>query len=45
MFRLVRTSERLTRLMQTFYFSLPSLKNVGMFLLLIFYIYSLAGKT
>ena len=36
-------SSRLTRLCRTFYYSLPSLNNIGMFLLLIYYIYAIAG--
>ena len=42
-FRIIRHSSHLRRLCRTFYFSLPSLKNIGMFLLLIYYIYAVGG--
>jgi hypothetical protein len=43
LFRVIRQSSHLKRLCRTFYFSLPSLKNIGMFLLLIYYIYAVGG--
>lgn len=40
---MIRISSRLQRLVRTFYLSLPSLQNIGMFLLLILYIYAGIG--
>jgi hypothetical protein len=41
--QVIRISSRLQRLVRTFYLSLPSLQNIGMFLLLILYIYAGIG--
>lgn len=43
LFRVIRFSSHLKRLCLTFYYSLPSLKNIGMFLLLIYYVYAVGG--
>lgn len=42
--QVIRISSRLQRLVRTFYLALPSLKNIGMFLLLILYVYAEMGN-
>lgn len=44
MCQVIRISSRLQRLVRTFYLALPSLKNIGMFLLLILYVYAEMGN-
>ena len=45
LFRLVKTSRRLRTIFTTLYLSLPSLANVGALLLLLFFMYAIAGMT
>jgi len=45
LFRLVKTSRRLRTIFSTLYLSLPSLANVGALLLLLFFMYAIAGMS